>query len=76
MSEVLFFHLERRGLEDTLPVLLERTRERDKKKALQFLNTAIEKGFSDAGMITANKAFDSLRDDPEYQQIIARLRKQ
>ena len=33
MSEVLFFHLESRSLEDTLPVLLERTRERDKKRA-------------------------------------------
>jgi predicted Zn-dependent protease len=47
----------------------------DKKKALQSLNTAVEKGFSDTAMITANKAFDSLRNDPEYQQIMARLRK-
>jgi tetratricopeptide (TPR) repeat protein len=49
---------------------------RDKKKSLQSLNTAVEKGFSDAAMITANKAFDSLRNDPEYLQIMARLRKQ
>jgi poly(3-hydroxybutyrate) depolymerase len=49
---------------------------RDKKKSLQSLNTAVEKGFSDAAMITANKAFDSLRNDPEYQQIMARLKKQ
>ena len=49
---------------------------RDKKKSLQFLNKAVEKGFSDAAMITANKAFDSIRNDPEYQQIMARLRKQ
>lgn len=49
---------------------------RDKKKSLQALNTAVEKGFSDAAMITANKAFDSLRNDPEYQQMMARLRKQ
>jgi predicted esterase len=49
---------------------------RDKKKSLQSLNTAVEKGFSDTAMITANKAFDSLRNDPEYQQIMARLRKQ
>ena len=48
---------------------------RDKKKSLQSLNTAVEKGFSDAAMITATKAFDSLRNDPEYQQIMARLRK-
>ena len=49
---------------------------RDKKKSLQSLNTAVEKGFSDAAMITANKAFDSLRNDPEYQQIMAGLKKQ
>jgi poly(3-hydroxybutyrate) depolymerase len=49
---------------------------RDKKKSLQFLSKAVEKGFSDAAMITANKAFDSIRNDPEYQQIMARLRKQ
>ena len=48
---------------------------RDKKKSLQSLNTAVEKGFSDAAMITGNKAFDSLRNDPEYQQILARLKK-
>ena len=48
---------------------------RDKKKSLQSLNTAVEKGFSDAAMITTNKAFDSLRNDPEYQQIMAKLRK-
>ena len=48
---------------------------RDKKKSLQSLSTAVEKGFSDAAMITANNAFDSLRNDPEYQQIMARLRK-
>jgi tetratricopeptide (TPR) repeat protein len=46
----------------------------DKKKSLQFLKTAVEKGFSDAAMIKSNKAFDSIRDDPEYQQIMARLR--
>jgi predicted esterase len=49
---------------------------RDKKKSLQSLNTAVEKGFSDAAMITDNKAFDSLRNEPEYQQIMARLKKQ
>jgi predicted Zn-dependent protease len=49
---------------------------RDKKRSLQFLKTAVEKGFSDAAMITTNSAFDSLRNDPEYQQIMARLKKQ
>src|SRR5215216_1525842 len=44
---------------------------RDRKKSLQFLNKAVEKGFSDTAIITANKAFDSIRDDSEYQQIMA-----
>ncbi|HET6975694.1 MAG TPA: hypothetical protein VFI24_05195 [Pyrinomonadaceae bacterium] len=48
---------------------------RDKKKSLQFLNTAVEKGFSDAALITTNKAFDSIRNDPEYQQIMAKMKK-
>lgn len=47
---------------------------RDKKKALQSLNAAVEKGFSDAAIIEANKAFDFIRNDPGYQQIMARLR--
>ena len=49
---------------------------RDNKKSLQSLSTAVEKGFSDAAMITATKAFDSIRNEPEYQQIMARLKKQ
>jgi hypothetical protein len=48
---------------------------RDKKKSLQSLNAAVEKGFSDAEAITANKAFDFLRNEPEYQKIITKLRK-
>ena len=48
----------------------------DKTKSLQFLNKAVEKGFSDRAMITTNKAFDLIRNEPEYQQIIARLKSQ
>ena len=48
----------------------------DKKKSLQSLNKAAEKGFSDSAMITTNKAFDLIRNDPEYQQIIERLKRQ
>ncbi len=40
MSEVLFFHLESANLEDTLPVMLERTRERDQKRAVVRVGTA------------------------------------
>jgi predicted esterase len=49
---------------------------KDKKKSLQFLNLAVEKGFSDAATITANKAFDFVRNDPEYQQIMVKISKQ
>jgi predicted Zn-dependent protease len=48
----------------------------DKKKSLQSLNTAVEKGFADAAMITTNKAFDPIRNDPAYQQIMAKLNRQ
>jgi len=42
----------------------------NKKKALQALQTAVEKGFSDLGAITGNKAFDSIRNDEQYGEII------
>jgi len=48
----------------------------DKKKSLQFLNKAVEKGFSDSATIEANKAFDPIRNDPDYQQIMAKLKRQ
>src|SRR5262245_39228288 len=46
----------------------------DKKKSLKALQTAIEKGFSDAAALDNNKAFDSLRDDPQYQEIVSALK--
>ena len=48
---------------------------RDKKKSLESLNKAVEKGFSDAAMIETNKAFDSIRSDPEYQRILEKLKR-
>jgi predicted esterase len=42
----------------------------NKKKALRALRTATEKGFSDLATLTNNHAFDSLRNDAEYQAII------
>lgn len=49
---------------------------RDKEKSLQFLNKAVDKGFSDTALLEATKAFDPIRNDPQYQQIMARLKKQ
>ena len=45
-----------------------------KKKSLQALQNATAKGFSDRDAIMANKAFDSLRNEPQYQQIIQNLK--
>lgn len=46
----------------------------DKKKALKALQTAVEKGFKDQAAISANGAFDSLRNDPTYLQLIEKMR--
>lgn len=46
-----------------------------RKKALQTLQTAVDKGFSDLSAITGNKAFDGIRDDAQYRQIIQALQK-
>jgi tetratricopeptide (TPR) repeat protein len=46
----------------------------DRKKSLKALQTAVDKGFSDAAGLESNKAFDSLRDDPQYQKIIDALK--
>jgi len=47
----------------------------DKKKSVQALSTAIDKGFSDLTAISNNKAFDPIRNDPQYQQIVGKLKK-
>lgn len=46
----------------------------DKKKCLKTLQTAVDKGFSDLAGLESNKAFDSVRDDPQYQKIIDALK--
>jgi predicted Zn-dependent protease len=42
----------------------------EKKKSLVALKTALEKGFTDIQLIKSNPAFESLRDDPVYQELI------
>jgi tetratricopeptide (TPR) repeat protein len=46
----------------------------DKKKALKALQSAVDKGFKDYSGISANSAFDSLRNDPAYLQLIEKMR--
>lgn len=45
----------------------------NRRKALQALQTAVDKGFSDLSAITGNKAFDGIRDETQYRQIIQAL---
>jgi tetratricopeptide (TPR) repeat protein len=47
----------------------------DKKKALQSIKTAIEKGFTDVAAINSNQVFDSLRAEKQYDEIIGRIKK-
>ncbi|HEY6188230.1 MAG TPA: tetratricopeptide repeat protein [Pyrinomonadaceae bacterium] len=42
----------------------------DKKKALETLRRAVEKGFKDSTQITENAALAPLRKEPEYQKIL------
>ena len=45
----------------------------EKKKSLQTLKLAVEKGLTDLNAITNNKAFDSIRREPQFQQLIQNL---
>ena len=42
----------------------------DKKKSLAALKTALERGFTDIERIKTNPAFESLRKEPAYQDLI------
>lgn len=46
----------------------------EKKRSLQALRTAIEKGFSDLATLNDNRAFDSFRNDPQYLQIVGAMK--
>jgi predicted esterase len=46
----------------------------DKKRSLQALKSAVEKGFIDLAAINDNKAFDSVRNDPLYLELIGNLK--
>ena len=46
----------------------------EKKRALSTLQTAMDKGFSDLSAIEGNKAFDSIRGNVKYQEMIQALR--
>ena len=45
----------------------------DKKKSLNALKTAFEKGFKDLEAVKKNAAFDSIRSEPGYQDLVKKL---
>jgi hypothetical protein len=46
----------------------------DKKKTLEALKNAADKGFSDAARIEQESGFDKLRNDPRYEQALEAVR--
>lgn len=47
----------------------------DKKKSLKALQTAVDKGFKDHATVAGNKAFDSMRSDPAYLELIEKMQR-
>ncbi|MDA2914457.1 tetratricopeptide repeat protein, partial [Acidobacteriia bacterium AH_259_A11_L15] len=48
----------------------------EKEKALAELEKALENGYRDFAYLDSSPYFDSLRDDPRFQQLLARYRNQ
>jgi predicted esterase len=48
--------------------------EGDKKKAMQTLKAAVDKGLSDRSAITDNHAFDTLNHEPLYLQLLEQIK--
>jgi predicted esterase len=47
----------------------------DRKDTLQALKNAVARGFSDLPAITGNEAFDAIRNDPQYEEMVLRIGK-
>ena len=46
----------------------------ERRKALDFLEAAVEKGFSDAGLLETSDEFEAVRDNPRFQEIVDKAR--
>ena len=46
----------------------------ERKRALEALKSAVDHGFADLAAITGNTAFDAIRTDPQYEQLVLRLK--
>src|SRR5581483_5265021 len=47
---------------------------KQRKEALDALNKAIEKGFTDVKQLESNKDFDYIREDPQFKNLVATLK--
>jgi len=45
----------------------------DKEQAFEYLNKAVEKRHSQMVMLNVEPAFDSLRDDPRFDELVRRV---
>lgn len=45
----------------------------DKEQAFEYLNKAIEKGHGQLGLLNVEPAFDLLRDDPRFDELVGRV---
>jgi hypothetical protein len=43
-------------------------------EAIKYLHQAIEAGFSEAGWIENNSAFSSIRDTPEFRELVEQIK--
>ena len=48
---------------------------KEKRKAIEALKRAVERGFNDAAEIERNKEFDTLRQEAEFKRIVEELKK-
>ncbi|HYY58793.1 MAG TPA: tetratricopeptide repeat protein [Pyrinomonadaceae bacterium] len=46
----------------------------EKKRALEALRRAVEKGFTDLALLNSSEALEPLRKEPEYQKIVESIR--
>lgn len=48
----------------------------DKKRALEFLSAAVDRGLSDIELLETTKEFDPIRNDARFREIMEKARKQ
>jgi len=46
----------------------------DRRRAIEALEKAVQKGFANAGELERNAQLDPIRDDPAFKSIVERLK--